>query len=153
MPPETLPEPFRTVPTTPPAPTSLHRGRKSKKFRRNLSGCVREGIGSLHVGWNRREFGHDTWILREPRTWYLVYLAWSSREQVGVGRERARYFDFTYEDPPGGLGQFFSFLASHRGPKKMFLSKFPLDRSFKVTKISKSFIMIHWCLKMVVIVI
>ena len=46
----------------------------------------------------------------------LVYLAWSSREQVGARgsrRERAQYF--TYEDPP----------------KEMFLSKFPLDRSFK----------------------
>ena len=47
--------------------------------------------------------------------------------------ELGRYFDFTYEDPPGGLGPiFFSFLASHRGPKKLFLSKFSLDMSFNL---------------------
>ena len=47
--------------------------------------------------------------------------------------ELGRYFDSTNEDPSGGLGPIFlKFLVSHRGPKKIFLSKFSLDRSFNL---------------------
>ena len=54
--------------------------------------------------------------------------------------ECGRYFDSTNEDPPGGLCPFFFWGGSHRGPKKLFLSKFSLDRSFNIYRKKRMFL-------------